>query len=118
MRSASLALLGGAFAVVACAGALPAAPTAHADQIGFLINVTVKPGYNFPNADAALAYGYSLCDRIKAGEGYPALAASIRQNFRTDEYGASYLLSQATGELCPAQIWALRQSAGGYRPPA
>ncbi|MDF2825474.1 MAG: hypothetical protein K0R68_2882, partial [Mycobacterium sp.] len=40
----------------------------------------------------------------------------IRQHFRTDEYGASYLLSQAAQELCPAQIWALRQSAAGYRP--
>ncbi|WP_197382077.1 DUF732 domain-containing protein [Mycolicibacterium mengxianglii] len=115
MRSASWAL-GGAVAAIACAGAISAAPTAGADQIGYLVNVTVKPGYNFPNADAALGYGYSLCDRIRAGEAYPALAASIRQNFRTDEYGASYLLSQATQELCPAQIWALRQSAGGYRP--
>jgi hypothetical protein len=30
----------------------------------------------------------------------------------------SYLLSQAAQELCPAQIWQLRQSAVGYRPPA
>ncbi|MGB3481060.1 MAG: DUF732 domain-containing protein [Mycobacterium sp.] len=105
-----------ALAAIACAGAIGTAPTAAADQIGYLINVTVKPGYNFANADAALGYGYSLCDRIRAGEAYPALAASIREHFRTDEYGASYLLSQATGELCPAEIWALRQSAGGYVP--
>lgn len=115
MKSVSRAL-GGALAVVACAGALSAAPTAGADSLGYVINVTLKGGYNFPNAEAAVGYGYSLCDRIKAGEPYPALAASIRQQFRTDEYGASYLLSQATGELCPAQIWALRQSAGGYQP--
>jgi hypothetical protein len=30
----------------------------------------------------------------------------------------SYLLSQSTQELCPAQIWQLRQTAGGYRAPA
>jgi Protein of unknown function (DUF732) len=116
MRSALVAAVG-AFAVLGGVAAISTAPAAQADQIGYLVNVTVKPGYNFPNADAALGYGYSLCDRIKAGEGYPALAASIRQHFRTDEYGASYLLSQATQELCPAQIWALRQSAGGYQPP-
>ena len=108
--------LSGVVAVVACAGAIGVAPAAQADQIGYLVNVTVKPGYNFPNADAALGYGYSLCDRIRGGEAYPALAASIRQHFRTDEYGASYLLSQATQELCPAEIWALRESAAGYRP--
>ena len=111
MRAASVAL-GGALAVMA----LGMAPVAQADQIGYLVNVTVKPGYNFANADAALGYGYSLCDRIRGGEAYPALAASIRQHFRTDEYGASYLLSQATQELCPAEIWALRESAAGYRP--
>lgn len=116
MRSSLLALAAGAFAVAGSV-AISAAPAAQADDLGYIINVTLKPGYNFPNADAALGYGHSLCDRIGAGEGYPALAASIRDNFRTDEYGASYLLSQATQELCPAQIWALRQSAGGYTPP-
>ncbi len=98
------------------AAAIGTAPAASADQIGYLVNVTVKPGYNFPNADAALKYGYLLCDRIRGGEPYPMLAQSIKDYFRTDEYGASYLLSQATGELCPAQIWALRQSAAGYTP--
>ncbi|MDF2824282.1 MAG: hypothetical protein K0R68_1690, partial [Mycobacterium sp.] len=51
--------LSGVVAVVACAGAIGVAPAAQADQIGYLVNVTVKPGYNFPNADAALGYGYS-----------------------------------------------------------
>jgi hypothetical protein len=108
--------------VLSTAGALggvATAPAAQADSLGYLINVTVRPVYHFANADAALGYGYTLCDRLAAGEGYPALAASIRNDFNTsDEFTVSYLLSQATQELCPAQIWTLRQSAGGYRAPA
>lgn len=95
------------------------APAAQADQLGYLINVTVRPVYHFANADAALGYGYSMCDRLAAGEGYPQLAESIRRDFDTrDEFSVSYLLSQSTQELCPAQIWQLRQTAGGYRAPA
>jgi hypothetical protein len=95
------------------------APAAQADQLGYLINVTVRPVYHFANADAALGYGYSMCDRLAAGEGYPQLAESIRNDFDTrDEFTVSYLLSQSTQELCPAQIWQLRQTAGGYRAPA
>ena len=29
------------------------APQARADPVAYLVNVTVRPGYNFPNADAA-----------------------------------------------------------------
>ena len=47
-----------------------AAPVAHADQIGYLVNVTVRPGYNFANAQAALDYGYGLCDRIGQRQSY------------------------------------------------
>lgn len=106
----------GAVGVLGAAALCGAAPS-HADQVAYLVNVHVRPGYNFPNADAALSYGYGLCDRIEHGEGYPELAASIKSDFNTsDEFHASYLLSQATQELCPAQIWQLRQSAAGYRP--
>jgi hypothetical protein len=34
-----------------------------------------------------------------------------------DEFAANYLVSYAVGILCPAQIWQLRNSAAGYRPP-
>ncbi len=92
---------------------------AHADAVAYLVNVTVRPGYNFPNADTALAYGNSICDKVRAGEGYARLMAQVKSDFSTsDEYQASYLISQAAGELCPAQIWQLRQSAAGYVPPA
>jgi hypothetical protein len=37
--------------------ALAGAPSAHADQVAYLVNVTVRPGYNFTNAAAALGYG-------------------------------------------------------------
>jgi len=44
--------------------------------------------------------------------------AEVRTDFdTTDEYQALYLISQATNELCPAQIWRLRESAAGYRSP-
>lgn len=108
--------------LMTAAGALASvamAPAAQADQLGYLVNVTVRPVYHFANADAALGYGYSMCDRLAAGQGYPALAESIRNDFNTrDEFTVSYLLSQATQELCPTQIWTLRQTAAGYRAPA
>src|SRR6185312_10614715 len=90
---------------------LACAPTAHADQVAYLVNVTVKPGYNFPNADAALSYGYSVCDRVGAKVGYAQLVADVQRDFGTsDYYQGAYLINQAVNELCPAQIWQLRQS--------
>lgn len=101
-------------ALVAAAG-FAMAPAAHADQLGYIINVTLRPTYNFANAQAALDYGYGLCDRIGAKVSYRDLAGQIKADFNTDdEFTVSYLLSQASQELCPAQIWQLRQSAGGY----
>jgi hypothetical protein len=108
-------------AVAACVAAVGVAITqpARADSVGYLVNVTVRPGYNFPNADAALSYGYGLCDQINSGVSYAQLVNTIKSDFATnDEFQASYLLSQASQELCPAQIWQLRQSAAGYVPPA
>jgi hypothetical protein len=90
---------------------LATAPTAQADDIAYLVNVTVRPGYNFPNAEAALAYGHGLCDDVARGVPYRQLIARIKSDFNTqDEFQASYLVSQAVEELCEAQIWNLRQS--------
>jgi hypothetical protein len=36
----------------------------RADVVAYLINVTVRPGYNFANADVALSYGHGICDRL------------------------------------------------------
>jgi hypothetical protein len=119
-RLVSLASLATLFA---CAAALVGAtvalaPYARADQVAYLVNVTVRPGYNFPNAQAALDYGYGICDKISAGRGYPQIMGDVKADFNTsDEFQASYLISQAAQELCPALIWQLRNSAAHYRPP-
>lgn len=97
------------------------APQARADAVAYLVNVTVRPGYNFPNADTALAYGYGICDKVAAGRTYAQVMGDVKGDFSTsDEYQASYLITQAVNELClcPALIWQLRNSAANYRPPA
>jgi hypothetical protein len=38
-----------------------------------VVNVTVRPGYNFPNADAVLGYGYGICDKVATGRTHPDL---------------------------------------------
>lgn len=109
-------LIAGSLAALGAVGVLTGAP-AHADNIGYLVNVTVRPGYNFPNADAALSYGYGVCDQINSGVSYGRLVNTIKTDFSTtDEFQASYLISQSAQELCPAAIWQLRQSAAGYVP--
>ena len=98
--------------------AVASAPTATADAVAYLLNVTVRPGYNFTNADEALAYGHGICDKIARGDGYARIARDIKADFNTaDEYQATYLMSQATQELCPNLIWQLRNSAANYVPP-
>jgi hypothetical protein len=105
-------------AIFGTAAIITAAP-ARADEIGYLVNVTVRPGYNFPNAAAALAYGHGICDKVAAGRGYRDLVGDVKADFETsDEFQATYLIGQAVGELCPALIWQLRNSAANYRPSA
>jgi Protein of unknown function (DUF732) len=93
------------------------APPATADATAYLLNVTIRPGYHFANADDALSYGHGLCDKVSRGRTYAQLMNDVKSDFgTTDEYQASYLISQAVNELCPALIWQLRNSAGNYRP--
>jgi hypothetical protein len=100
------------------AAAVATAPTVRADAVAYLLNVTVRPGYNFADADAALAYGHGICDKIAGGEGYADISRDIKADFNTsDEYQATYLMTQATQELCPSLIWQLRRSAANYIPP-
>src|SRR5262245_6511459 len=102
-------------AVLSSAG-LFLASTAHADAVAYLVNVTVRPGYNFSSADDALSYGRGICDQIGQGVPYAQLVTGIKQHFDTsDDFQASYLITQAANELCPANIWQLRNSAAGYR---
>jgi hypothetical protein len=105
--------------VVLLAFAVAGTPRAHADSVAYLIEVTVRPGYDFANAEAALGYGYQLCDRVSAGRGYGDLIGDVKADFQTgDEFQASYLIDKAVNELCPAQIWQLRNSAAHYQPAA
>ena len=117
MKRGSLTLRVVGALVALNAAALGVAAPSPADETAFLVNVTVRPGYNFPDSQAALGYGYGLCDRLGAGQGYAQLIGVVKTDFKTtDEYQASYLISQSAQELCPAVIWQLRQSAAGYRP--
>jgi hypothetical protein len=106
-------------ALAASAAAVALAPAAAADSVAYLVNVHVRPGYNFPNADAAIGYGNSICDRVAAKMSYAQLVDQVKADFHTaDYYQGAYLINQAVNELCPAQIWQLRQSAAGYTLPA
>ena len=116
MRGSSTAIIVAVAAALSSVG-LAGAPTADADEVAYLVNVTVRPGYNFPNAEAALAYGRSICGDIASGNTYGQVMQRVKGDFNTrDEYQASYLISQSVNELCPAQIWQLRRSAAGYTP--
>ena len=102
-------------AALATVAAVALAPPAGADSVAYLVNVHVRPGYNFPNAEAAIGYGNTICDRVAAKMGYAQLVDQVKADFHTtDYYQGAYLINQAVNELCPAQIWQLRQSAGGY----
>jgi hypothetical protein len=107
---------------VSCAMALTlmaviVSPVARGDAVAYLVNVTVRPGYNFANAEDAIRYGRGICDKVAQGRSYGALIGDLKTDFSTgDDYQASYLIAQAVNELCPAQIWQLRNSAAGYHP--
>lgn len=108
-----------AIATAGAAAAMAVAPTADADVVAYLVNVHVRPGYNFPNAEAAIGYGNTICDRVAADMSYGQLVDQVKADFHTtDYYQGAYLINQAVNELCPAQIWQLRQSAAGYTLPA
>jgi hypothetical protein len=105
-------------ALLAMGATVHAAP-ARADQVADLVNVTVRPGYNFANADDALNYGQGVCEKIANRTPFGQIMSDVKADFATtDEYQASYLVTQTANELCPAQIWQLRNAAAGYRPPA
>ena len=108
-----------AAALATAAATVALAPPAGADTVAYLVNVHVRPGYNFPNADAAIGYGNTICDRVAGKMSYSQLVDQVKADFHTtDYYQGAYLINQAVNELCPAQIWQLRQSAGGYTLPA
>src|SRR5882757_3539268 len=116
MRTTSCEMLC-AMGLVVIAGVL-VAPQARADEVAYLINVTVRPGYHFANADDALGYGRGVCDKIAHDRPYGLLIGDLKADFATaDDYQASYLITQAANELCPSMIWQLRRSAADYQAP-
>jgi hypothetical protein len=96
------------------------APPAHAvpgPEVEYVYDVMVRRHYDFPNNDA-IGYGYGICDKVAQGEGYPRVMGEVKNDVTpNDEFAANYLVSNAVGILCPAQIWQLRNSAAGYQPP-
>ena len=102
-------------ALTAAAASISLAPAAHADAVAFIVNVTMRPGYNFPNADAAIAYGNGICDKIRAGEPFIQLVRETKADFdSSDDWQGIYIIGQAAQELCPGLIWQLRKSAEGF----
>ncbi|BBZ70305.1 DUF732 domain-containing protein [Mycobacterium paraseoulense] len=99
---------------------LTLAPRAHAmpaPEVEYTFDVVVRKHYDFPNNDA-IGYGYGICDKVSRGESYPQVMGDVKREITpNDEFSANYLVSYAVNLLCPEQIWQLRNSAGGYRPP-
>jgi len=85
----------------------------------YLYDVTFRrPDMHWASADAALAYGYGICDKVRDGRPYAQIAGDFKADFQTsDEYLASYVISDAAQQLCPELIWQLRNSAANYTPP-
>jgi hypothetical protein len=95
----------------------PPAGAVPGPEIEYVYNVKVRRNYQFPNNDA-IGYGFGICDKVARGQGYPAIMGDVkRETLPNDEFAANYLVSYAVGILCPAQIFALRNSAAGYVPP-
>ncbi|MFZ0715168.1 DUF732 domain-containing protein [Mycobacterium sp.] len=117
-RTSVGALIVATVAVGGGAGAL--APKAHAKpapEVEFVYNVQVRRYYWFPNNDA-VGYGYGICGKVGAGEGYAQVMGDVKRDVTpNDEFAANYLVSYAVDNLCPEHISQLRNSAQGYRPP-
>jgi hypothetical protein len=87
---------------------------ASADAVGYLVNVTVGPGYGLADAYETLAYGHSLCDKVAAGEDYGRLVDDVIGDFNADNDCQAALVNQTVNELCPQLIWQLGNSAAHY----
>lgn len=109
-------------ATAAVAGLLTLTPVPKAwavpdPEIEYTYDVMVRRHYDFPGNDA-LGYGFGICDKVTHGQSYASVMNDVRAEVSPhDEFAANYLVSNAVGILCPAQIWQLRNSAAGYRPP-
>ncbi|HEX4395022.1 MAG TPA: DUF732 domain-containing protein [Mycobacterium sp.] len=102
------------------ASALGLAARAHAvpaPEVEYVYDVMVRRQYNFADPGEAVSYGYGICQKLIQGESYAQLMSDVKNDVvPSDEFAANYLVSNAVGILCPAQIWQLRNSSAGYRP--
>jgi hypothetical protein len=102
---------------VAAQVSAPSALAVPGPEVEYVYDVMVRRHYDFPNNDA-IGYGYGICGKVAQGEGYPQVMGEVKNDVTpNDEFAANYLVSNAVGILCPAQIWQLRNSAAGYQPP-
>jgi hypothetical protein len=96
----------------------PHAAAVPGPEVEYTYDVIVRRHFDFPSNDA-IGYGYALCDKVSRGLPYADVMTDVKRDvFPNDEQAANYVVSNAVGILCPAQIWQLRNSAAGYRPPA
>jgi hypothetical protein len=118
-RSSSPAVLLVAAAAVGVALQTPTAlaHAAPAPEVEYVYNVAVRRHYVFPNNDA-ISYGYGICDKVGQSESYAQIMGDVKREITpNDEFASNFLISYAVSLLCPAQVWQLRNSAGGYRSP-
>ncbi|WAJ44318.1 DUF732 domain-containing protein [Mycobacterium sp. Aquia_216] len=95
----------------------PRAHAAPAPEVEYVFDVQVRRHYNFPGNDA-VGYGYGICHKVSQNQSYAQVMGDVKREVSpSDEFVANYLVSYAVSILCPAQIWQLRQSSEGYRPP-
>lgn len=96
----------------------PQADAVPGPEVEYVYNVIVRRHFDFPNNDA-IGYGFGICDEVTRGVPYANVMTDVKRDvFPNDEQAANFVVSNAVGILCPAQIWQLRNSAAGYRPPA
>jgi hypothetical protein len=99
-------------------GATPLAHAVPAPDIEFIYDTTVRKQYSFANTADAISYAHGICGKITGGASYAQVIGDVKNDVRpNDEYSANYLISNAVNIYCPAQLWQLRNSAGGYVPP-
>ncbi len=98
-------------------GLAPQASAVPGPEVEYTYNVMVRRHFDFPGNDA-IGYGFGVCDKVTQGMPYVAVLSDVKRDvFPNDEQAANYVVSNAVGILCPAQIWRLRNSAAGYLPP-
>jgi hypothetical protein len=112
-----VAALGGLFGGLLVTAPQASAGLAPAEQVYLYDVIFRRPDMHWASADAALAYGYGICDKVRQGRPYAQIAGDFMAEFQTsDEYLASYVISDAAQQLCPELIWQLRNSSANYTP--